>query len=89
MELLDGDISKVITKANNLDDNLIVLNLIKFAKKKIVTFTMGDFGIFSRVFSPLFGAYFTFVSLDSKTAPGQINIKNYRSIQNKFQKFKD
>ncbi|MHA1381375.1 MAG: type I 3-dehydroquinate dehydratase [Candidatus Helarchaeota archaeon] len=88
IEELDGNVSKIITTATDLEDNLIILNLIRSAKKKIVAFAMGENGIFSRVFSPIFGAFFTFASLDKKTAPGQINIKDMRYLQKKFLKIK-
>ncbi|MHA1299261.1 MAG: type I 3-dehydroquinate dehydratase [Candidatus Helarchaeota archaeon] len=80
IEAFDGNVSKIITKAKNIDDNLKILSLIKFAKKKIVTFAMGVNGILSRIFSPLFGSFFTFASLDNLTAPGQINIKDMKQI---------
>ena len=88
IEILDGDISKIITKANDIDDNLKVLSLIKYTKKKIVTFAMGEKGIISRVFSPYFGGFFTFASIKELTAPGQINIENMRKILNLFSKLK-
>ena len=88
IEKLKGNISKIITKANDIDDNLKVLSLIKYAKKKIVTFAMGEKGIISRIFSTYFGGFFTFASIKELTAPGQINIEDMRKILNLFSKIK-
>lgn len=86
IESLDGNVSKIITKANDIEDNLIVLSLIKYAKSKIITLAMGEKGIISRIFSPLFGGFFTFTSLDEPTAPGQINIDDMLKILSFFPK---
>jgi 3-dehydroquinate dehydratase len=42
---------------------------------------MGELGKTSRLLSPIFGAFFTFASLEkgSETAPGQISIKEMRT----------
>ena len=46
---------------------------------------MGIDGIFSRIFSILFGGYFTFASLEEKTAPGQISVEEMQDILIRFQ----
>jgi 3-dehydroquinate dehydratase-1 len=80
-EMIDShaDICKIITTAQSMKDNLITLNFVSEASKKIkiVSFAMGDFGKHSRLVSPLFGAYFTFASLDEKrkTAKGQLTLQ--------------
>ncbi len=88
IEEISGYISKIITTANNIDDNLRILSLIKHARDKIVAFAMGEKGIFSRIFSPYFGAFFTFASIEELTAPGQINIDNMHKILEIFSKIK-
>ena len=42
---------------------------------------MGEHGKISRLLSPVFGAFFTFASLEagSETAPGQISIREMKS----------
>ena len=79
MIVLQADICKIITTAQNMKDNLLILNFISEASKKIkiVCFAMGEFGKHSRLVSPLFGAYFTFASLDKKrkTAEGQLTLQ--------------
>ncbi|RJS76497.1 type I 3-dehydroquinate dehydratase [Candidatus Bathyarchaeota archaeon] len=81
-------VCKLVTKANNLADNI---NCLLFAHKmkdatELVCFAMGGKGILSRVLSPFFGAVFTFASLEStlETASGQISIADLRKIYRKL-----
>jgi len=78
-----GDVAKIVTTAVHEVDNLEVLNLLKDkpSDSRLVTFAMGRHGVPSRILSPLFGAEFTFASLNelSKTAEGQLTIDNLRS----------
>ena len=66
-----------------MKDNLITLNFVSeaFTKARIVCFAMGDLGKQSRLVSPVFGAFFTFASLDEKrkTAKGQLTIQEMNS----------
>ena len=79
---LGADVCKIITTANSVKDNLTTLNFVSEASKKakIVCFAMGDLGKQSRLVSPVFGALFTFASLDEKrkTAKGQLTIDELR-----------
>jgi 3-dehydroquinate dehydratase type I len=76
---LGADVCKIITTARSMKDNLITLNFVSEASKKVklVCFAMGDFGKHSRLVSPVFGAFFTFACLDEKrkTAKGQLTIQ--------------
>lgn len=74
-------ICKIILTAKQIEDNLPVLSFVSFAsaKAKLVCFCMGEQGRISRLLSPLFGAYFTFASLDGAAiAPGQMCITEMR-----------
>ena len=75
---LGADVCKIITTARTVKDNLIVLDFVSQASKKVrlVCFAMGELGKHSRLVSPVFGAFFTFASLDEKrkTAKGQLTI---------------
>ncbi|MGZ4850417.1 MAG: type I 3-dehydroquinate dehydratase [Candidatus Bathyarchaeia archaeon] len=78
-EILSGaDICKIVTTAKKIEDNLGALNFVsaKSGRVKLVCFCMGEQGKVSRLLSPLFGAYFTFASLEqgNETAAGQITI---------------
>ncbi len=79
----EAAICKIVTTANKIADNLSTLNFISNipSRLKLVCFCMGENGKISRLLSPLFGAFFTFASLEqgSETAPGQISIQEMRS----------
>lgn len=89
MMALGADISKIVTFAQSWVDNLQILNLIPYArqrKQKIVTFCMGEKGKISRLLSPLLGAEWTYVALETnkKSAPGQLTIKELKEIWRKL-----
>ena len=80
-----ADIVKMVTYANSMEDNLRVLNLISYAKRKneeIIAFCMGDLGRISRVMAPFLGSYLSFASLEKgdESAPGQITINDMKQI---------
>jgi 3-dehydroquinate dehydratase type I len=79
-----SDLCKVVTTAVHPQDNLRILDFLEeeSSKTRLVSFAMGRQGILSRIFSPLFGAEFTFASLSdaSKTADGQLTIDTLRSV---------
>lgn len=79
---LGGDVCKIVTTANTVEDNVAAINFVQGASKKakIVCFAMGDLGVPSRFLSPVFGAFFTFASINEKrkTAKGQLTIQEMR-----------
>jgi 3-dehydroquinate dehydratase-1 len=79
---LGADVCKIVTTARNVEDNLTTLDFVSKASKKakIVCFAMGELGKPSRLLSPVFGAFFTFASIDEKrkTAKGQLTIQEMR-----------
>ncbi len=82
-EIVAGaDVCKIITTARRVEDNLTIFNFVSKASKnaKMVCFAMGELGKPSRLLSPVFGAFFTFASLDKerKTAQGQLTIQEMR-----------
>ncbi|MFC1868599.1 type I 3-dehydroquinate dehydratase [Thermodesulfobacteriota bacterium] len=81
----DGDIVKIVTRAQRWDDNLRVLELIPAARERgveVIAFCMGPLGRMSRVFSLLMGAYLTFTSLKTgmESADGQIPAADMKMI---------
>jgi 3-dehydroquinate dehydratase type I len=80
--VLGADICKIITTANTVEDNATTINFVQGASKKakIVCFAMGNLGVPSRFLSPVFGAFFTFASIDEKrkTAKGQLTIQEMK-----------
>lgn len=79
-----ADICKIVTMASSISDsiNCLLLTHKMSGSIKIVCFAMGEYGSLSRILSPLFGASFTYASLEGgfETAPGQISIGDLREI---------
>ena len=78
-------IVKIVTLARAPQDNLAVLSLVPYArrrKREIIAFCMGKEGQVSRVMAPLLGAFFTFASLKrgAESAAGQLTIGDMRNI---------
>jgi len=71
-------VCKIVLTAKKIEDNLPVLNFVAShsRKTKLVCFCMGEAGRISRLLSPMFGAFFTFASLEqgAETAKGQMSI---------------
>ena len=79
-----ADVCKLVTTASEIADNIRCLTLTRRISEstKIVCFAMGPKGALSRSFSPLFGAYFTFASLESglETGSGQMSIADLKEL---------
>jgi 3-dehydroquinate dehydratase-1 len=78
-----ADIGKVVTTAQTLQDNGVVLRLAKeFPDLKVVSFAMGPLGQISRVLGPLAGGYFTYASVAEgrESAAGQMTAGDLRKI---------
>ena len=78
---LGAKIVKIVTYAKTQEDNLIILDLLESCNEKITAFAMGKLGVPTRLFAPLFGSKFTYVSLnDETTAPGQISYSLFEEV---------
>ncbi|GJL77141.1 MAG: shikimate dehydrogenase (NADP(+)) [Nitrospinaceae bacterium] len=82
---LPGDILKIVTYAQDINDNLKMFQLLKRAKqenRKLIALCMGDNGEISRVLSPLFGGFLTFGALATgkESAPGQILASTLKNV---------
>ncbi len=79
-----ANICKLVTTANRMEDNLSCLLLTSKMRRtvKLVCFAMGKNGLISRVLSPLFGAEFTYASVERgmETASGQPSITELKRI---------
>jgi 3-dehydroquinate dehydratase type I len=82
LDSLENYVFKMIFTAEKLTDNLIPLKLCSELNNdyNIVSFCMGKEGKFSRVFCTHFGSFFTYGSLEKKTASGQIKIEKIRKF---------
>ena len=83
-EIASGaSVCKIVTTAKKNEDNLAVLNFVSSmsSEAKLVCFCMGQHGKVSRLLSPMFGAFFTFASLEqgNETAAGQMTIQEMRA----------
>ncbi len=86
-KIIEDSIFKIIFTAQNFEDNLIPLKLCKefsHSNQKVISFCMGELGIFSRIMCVLAGSFLTYASLEEKTASGQININKMKEIYDLF-----
>ena len=84
-KVVQEGIYKVIYTAQKFEDNFVPIKLCKELskrKQKIISFCMGDEGIFSRIACGNYGALFTYASIAESTAPGQIHINKMREVIN-------
>lgn len=83
-----ADLCKLVTTANELNDSISCLLLTSKMSKttKILCFAMGKKGIISRLLCPLFGAPFTYASVEKglETASGQLPISDLKEIYEKI-----
>lgn len=80
---------KIITTAKNVSDNFAVLKLYETAKRysiNLIAFCMGEYGVLSRVLCTYAGAPFTYASLTDAIAPGQLTLRQMRSIYDKLER---
>jgi len=74
---LPGDVLKIVTYAQDLNDNLTMFKLLARARKeekKMIGLCMGEKGEISRILTLMMGGLLTFGSLETgkESAPGQI-----------------
>ena len=79
-----ADICKIVLTAKKFSDNLRILEFVSNSSKKtkIVSFAMGKLGVISRVLSPIYGASFTFASVErgTESAAGQLTLEEIKGI---------
>ena len=78
---------KMVTTATSISDSLRLMRLYESAiGLHPIIFAMGEPGVITRVLSVLYGAPFTYASLDRAVAPGQLTLgqmkKLYEGIKN-------
>jgi len=79
-----GDIAKFAVMPKNISDTLIVLDVLSHVEKTI-GISMGNIGRYTRVVAPLFGSPITFASLNSISAPGQLDIHTTKNFLDKIE----
>lgn len=85
MQDLGVDIPKIALMPNSPKDVLTVLEATNefrenFAKGPIITMSMGQLGVVSRLAGRTFGSALTFASLEKASAPGQISVEDLYNI---------
>src|SRR5208282_882066 len=69
-----ADVVKIAVTATEEDDFIrLMLLTLRHKSEGVITISMGDKGLPSRVFSPLFGSLITYGSINEPTAPGQLS----------------
>ncbi len=76
-----GNIAKIATRVNSMEDTRNLFSLYDLPGRKVVI-GMGREGRISRIMAPYLGAEFTFASLEpgGETAPGQLSVKQLNEI---------
>ncbi|MBU1004351.1 MAG: shikimate dehydrogenase [Nanoarchaeota archaeon] len=82
---LKPNVIKIVSFANSIDDNAVMLRLLKTAKKEgkdLIAFCMGEKGEVSRILCNFFGSFLTFASLckGKESAPGQLDVKTLKGL---------
>ncbi|UCD11527.1 MAG: shikimate dehydrogenase [Nitrospinaceae bacterium] len=85
MRELPADILKIVTYAQDINDNLRMFKLLERANgesRPLIALCMGERGEISRILSPLYGGFLTFGALESgkESAPGQILASTLRGV---------
>ena len=78
-----GDIAKFAVMPETISDTLTVLKVLSQVKETI-GISMGDLGRYTRVVAPLFGSPITFASIDTISAPGQLDIHTTKNFLDKI-----
>ncbi|WJV65473.1 type I 3-dehydroquinate dehydratase [Pectobacteriaceae bacterium CE70] len=87
MQTLGADIPKIALMPQNKTDVVTLLSATlemseKYADRPIITMSMSQSGIISRLSGEVFGSAATFGALKKASAPGQIAIKELRTVLN-------
>jgi 3-dehydroquinate dehydratase-1 len=75
------DIVKIAVMPNNKEDMLRLIEFtLKHRKDPIITMSMGEIGLPTRVFNPIFGSLITYGYINTPSAPGQLSIREISQI---------
>ncbi|MDA8215736.1 MAG: type I 3-dehydroquinate dehydratase [Nitrospiraceae bacterium] len=72
---LGVDIVKIAAMANSREDFIrLLIFTLKHKDEGLITMSMGDKGLPSRVFNPIFGSLITYGYINHPSAPGQLSV---------------
>ena len=94
MQTFGGDIAKIAVMPNSASDVLTLLSATRkmheeIATIPIVTMSMGQLGIISRISGGTFGSAITFGALGQSSAPGQLAVSQLHSILHSLNESKE
>ncbi|MDR4947885.1 type I 3-dehydroquinate dehydratase [Neobacillus cucumis] len=85
MQELGAHIPKMAVMPNSIEDVITLLDATntmktKYADRPIITMSMGEDGLISRLAGEVFGSACTFAAGKEKSAPGQIPVSELRTV---------
>ena len=82
MKSRGADVAKLATQANDLVDNVRMLELVRSCDTPIIGVCMGELGVASRILTCKFGGLLTFATIrpGAESAPGQIPAAEMRDF---------
>lgn len=84
MAFHNADVAKAAYMPKNHEDVMNLLNATRDAKKlleiPLITISMGDIGVMSRVLGWVYGSVLTFAVGEKSSAPGQISIESLQEM---------
>ncbi len=84
-EELGADIVKLAVRATGKDDLVRFLDFaLRNRNNGMITISMGDHGLPSRIFTPLLGSPITYGYIKTASAPGQLSVQEMKSIFRKL-----
>ncbi len=88
MQSLEADILKIAVMPQRKEDVQTLLSATremssKYAKKPIVTMSMGELGVVSRIEGEIYGSSITFGTAKKASAPGQIPVEELKKLMKK------
>lgn len=91
MQDLGADLPKIAVMPNSAKDVLTLLcatdeMVTEYAKRPIITMSMGDIGLISRMAGETFGSALTFGAAKKASAPGQIAVQDLYEVLNLMHK---
>jgi 3-dehydroquinate dehydratase-1 len=80
-----ADIVKIAVKANSRDDMMTIMSLaMNHRDGRLITISMGDKGLASRIVTPVIGSPITYGYIHTPSAPGQFSAAELMSVFRKL-----